>query len=182
MARGSAALPALALLALAVGCGPGADGDHDGWIEPGDCDDRDPETHPEAFEVPYDDVDQDCDGFDIVDEDEDGFDSVQAGGDDCNDYRPDVHPDAHDTPYDGTDADCDGASDYDVDGDGDLARGYGGEDCDDDDPTIEGRHDGQQDLPRRRSLTESGGRWLPRRWRRRAAAGRLRIGGEQWFR
>jgi hypothetical protein len=140
MARGSAGLGAgrrVALLAaLALGCGPGADADHDGWITPGDCDDRDPGVNPDQTEVPYDGIDQDCDGEDIVDQDGDGFVSVLAGGDDCNDYRKGVHPGGAETPYDGVDGDCDGRSDYDVDGDGDPARGYGGADCDDHDPDI----------------------------------------------
>ena len=40
------------------------DQDGDGWDEYSDCDDQDPEVHPEAEEIPDDGVDSNCDGED----------------------------------------------------------------------------------------------------------------------
>lgn len=74
-------------------------------------------------EVPYDGLDQDCDGADLDDLDGDGFDHA----DDCDDANAAVYPGADDIPYDGIDQDCDGADLDDLDGDG-----FGHtEDCDD---------------------------------------------------
>ena len=51
----------------------------------GDCDDTNNTIYPGATEVPYDDIDQDCDGADLKDVDGDGYDATVAGGNDCND-------------------------------------------------------------------------------------------------
>ncbi len=67
-------------------------------------------------EIPYDGLDQDCDGTDLADVDGDGWDASEAGGDDCDDANAEVNPDA-DEICNGTDDDCDDL----VDGqDGDL--------------------------------------------------------------
>ncbi len=103
----------LGLLAIASGC------------LQGDCPD----------EVPYDAIDQDCDGSDLVDVDGDGFDAVQADGADCNDNDASINPDATEVPYDGVDQDCSGGDLVDADGDGFLGV-EGGDDCDDTDPAT----------------------------------------------
>jgi len=110
------------------------DADGDGFFAHADCDDSDNEAYPGAPEIPYDGVDQDCDGEDVDDVDGDGF----AGGDgpDCDDEDAEVNPDATDVFYDGIDSDCDGASDYDADADGHDHVAWGGDDCDDTDPAI----------------------------------------------
>ncbi len=123
------------LLAL-LGCPGDPDWDDDGFVEPADCDDNDPEAYPGAEERAYDTVDQDCDGSDLVDRDGDGFQANEAGGPDCNDFSEEVFPGAEEIPYDGIDNDCDVWPDDDYDHDGFAARGEGGEDCDDFDPKV----------------------------------------------
>ena len=110
-----------------------ADGDQRAWEQ--DCDDADPDTYLGAPEVPYDGVDQDCDGDDLSDVDGDGFDGGSAG-DDCDDQDPLTSPDGEEVAYDGVDQDCDGEDLTDVDGDGEAASQAGGEDCDDEDDSI----------------------------------------------
>ena len=66
----------------------GEDRDQDGFTTDDDCNDRDSSINPNAEEIPYDGIDQDCSGSDLNDLDEDGFIADLAGGDDCDDFDP----------------------------------------------------------------------------------------------
>ncbi len=118
----------------------------------GDCAPADPTRHPEATELPGDEIDQDCDAKELcfADTDHDGFGSTdtvvsndltcRALGEsrvstDCRDDRDDVYPGATEVPYDGIDQDCVGGDWTDVDGDG-VPGGSGGSDCNDNDSAI----------------------------------------------
>ena len=103
--------------------------DADGDLYPAvvDCDDADPEVHPGAQEIAFDNVDNDCDES-TLDEDPDG-DGATSG--DCAPYDAAIHPQAREIWYDGVDQDCLEDSDYDADRDGYDWDAYGGEDCDD---------------------------------------------------
>ena len=89
-----------------------------------------------ADEIPYDGIDQDCDGADLTDVDGDGHEATVVGGDDCLDTDATRHPGAAETPYDGVDQDCSGNDLTDVDGDGHHATVVGGDDCLDTDASI----------------------------------------------
>ena len=74
----------------------------------GDCDDGNPARHPGGVEVPYDGIDQDCDGADLIDVDGDGYPALLVGGFDCDDEDTAVYPNATETWEDGfVDNDCD---------------------------------------------------------------------------
>jgi len=115
-----------------------ADLDGDGFTDVAlggdDCDDGDAGVNPEAPEIAYNGVDDDCDAATPDDDlDGDGFPLA----DDCDDGDADVNPDAAEIWYDGVDQDCDG-EDGDQDGDGFAADAPdgGGDDCDDREPAV----------------------------------------------
>lgn len=140
------------------------DGDYDGYGDknqvmesckaplehvgnPDDCNDSSAEIHPLAEEVPYDEVDEDCDGIALMDVDLDGYVGIEAeGGDDCNDQDPTINPGVDDYPYNGIDEDCDGKDTTDFDGDtyDSNIEGVGGDDCNDLDSSI---HPNAEDFP-----------------------------------
>jgi hypothetical protein len=116
---------------------------------PGDCDDSDFDSNPDASELPGDGIDNDCDGVvddQIPDTDGDGW----ADDLDCDPNDPNTHPSAAERP-DAIDNDCDGSTDegtlagdddndgycegFDIDGDGidDCGDGSVPGDCDDTD-------------------------------------------------
>ncbi len=112
------------------------DDDYDGYDDVAcggpDCDDTDPLIHPGMPEIPYDGIDQDCDGSDLVDVDGDGVVGWPVGGPDCDDGDASTWPGAPEV-CDGVDNDCDGTVDegtecYDDDNDGFTELGG---DCDD---------------------------------------------------
>jgi len=97
-----------------------------------DCNDQDALVHPEAQEVWYDGIDQNCDAHSDYDQDFDGHDDILAGGDDCVDTDPTISPSLPEVYYDGVDANCDGLDDFDLDGDGVASLEHGqGLDCND---------------------------------------------------
>lgn len=103
----------------------------------GDCNDSNAQINPAASEVPYDGIDQSCDGLDLNDVDQDGYAAVGTpDGTDCNDADPSIHPNLEDIPYNGVDENCDGTDLTDVDADGFESEEVGGEDCNDLDPNT----------------------------------------------
>ena len=104
---------------------PILDADSDGFsLADGDCDDTNPDLHPEAIEE-CDGIDNDCDGIIdpqstfFLDMDGDGFGFVEFSscqqppgysteGGDCNDEDASIHPAAIDQCGDDIDQDCDG--------------------------------------------------------------------------
>lgn len=95
-----------------------------------DCNDGDAAVNPDATEVAYDGVDNDCSATTADDDlDSDGFNLV----DDCNDADAAVNPNAPEAPYDGVDNDCNASTpDDDIDADG-----FGiADDCNDDNELV----------------------------------------------
>jgi len=77
-----------------------------------DCNDNDPEVHPDAEETWYDGIDQDCDEWSDFDIDRDGYDASNWGGTDCDDLETEVNPGADEVCNDGIDNDCDGTTNH----------------------------------------------------------------------
>ncbi len=104
-----------------------------------DCNDGDSAINPDADEVTYNGVDEDCDAL-TLDDDLDGDGYVLA--DDCRDNDATINPGAAEIYYDDLDNDCDNnTQDRDQDGDGyhpDLWD-YTEIDCDDTDASISPR-------------------------------------------
>ena len=122
----------LLLPLLLAGCPRDLDGD--GYRSDLDCDDGDPDIHPDRPEA-CDGVDTDCDGA-LADEeiDHDGDAFAECAGD-CDDGDPALFPGAPEG-CDGIDTDCDGGIPaVELDGDGDGLSACAG-DCDDGDPAV----------------------------------------------
>ncbi|MEZ4318616.1 MAG: MopE-related protein [Myxococcota bacterium] len=122
---------ALVLVSSALhACGPRypRDFDGDGYYSHQDCNDHDASVNVMAQEIPFDGVDNDCNGATLDDDgDQDGISAT----DDCDDTDPRVP--APEVYYDGIDNDCDPfTADDDQDGDGFTV----GSDCDDTDARV----------------------------------------------
>jgi hypothetical protein len=74
----------------------GPDDDGDGFSIEIDCDDTNPLVNPNALEIPYDGIDNDCVNGDLVDVDGDGYDSEVVGGSDCDDNDSSINPSSED--------------------------------------------------------------------------------------
>ncbi len=79
--------------------------DGDGFPLADDCDDSNSDINPSVPEIPYNTINDDCDG-NTPDDDLDGDGFPLA--DDCDDQNPDINPNADDIPNNGIDEDCDG--------------------------------------------------------------------------
>ena len=106
------------------------DNDGDGFFNDVDCDDTNPNINPDATEVAYDGIDNDCDPSTRDDDiDNDGFGIAI----DCDDNNPNINHDATEITYNGIDDDCDpNTKDDDLDNDG-----FGiDNDCNENNPNI----------------------------------------------
>ena len=81
------------------------DADGDGFLNNVDCDDSDSNINPSQIEVPYNEVDDDCNPGTLDDDlDQDGFPLSE----DCDENNPNINPSAEEIPNNGIDEDCDG--------------------------------------------------------------------------
>jgi len=80
--------------------------DDDGYPAGQDCNDRNGAIHPNAVDVEFNGVDEDCRGGDDRDRDNDGY----PQGADCNDRKRSVNPGVREVPGDFEDENCDGKS------------------------------------------------------------------------
>lgn len=96
----------------------GEDRDGDGFFGDVDCNDNDAEINPDAEEIPYDSLDNNCSDGDLADVDNDGYclagyyiqNSLQCFNDliigsDCDDLDESIHPNVFD-PVNDVDENC----------------------------------------------------------------------------
>lgn len=85
----------------------GSDADEDGFYSSEDCDENNASINPDAEEIPYNNIDEDCDGEDLADVDGDGYCKQNyeiknkilqcpkeegSAGTDCNDNSASINP------------------------------------------------------------------------------------------